>query len=200
MMHANLDADCKNLKPVWEELANTFANEPSVIIGQVDAEAENSKALAKEQGVSSYPTIKYFKKGTTEALPYEGARAEGDFVEFLNTNAGTHRAIGGGLNAVGGTIEALDTIVSNSKGVYATALEQLTKAAEGLKEKYAQYYVKVADKSSKNEGYAAKEYKRLQGIIAKGNLAAEKLDDLVSRSNILRKFLPVNDEEEKSEL
>ena len=169
-------------------------------IAQVDAEAENSKALAKEQGVSSYPTIKYFKKGTTEPLPYEGARAEGDFVEFLNTNAGTHRAVGGGLNAVGGTIEALDTIVSNSKGVYATALEQLKKASEGLQDKYAQYYVKVAEKSSKNEGYAAKEYKRLQGLVAKGNLAAEKLDDLVSRSNILKKFLPVNDEEEKSEL
>ena len=84
--------------------------------------------------------------------------------------------------------------------MYATALEQLTKASEGLKEKYAQYYVKVAEKSSKNEGYAEKEYKRLQGLIAKGNLAAEKLDDLMSRSNILRKFLPAKDDEDKSEL
>lgn len=193
------DADCKNLKPVWEQLANTFANEQGVVVAQVDAEAENSKALASEQGVSSYPTIKYFKKGSTEALPYEGARSEADFVEFLNTNAGTHRAVGGGLNAVGGTIEALDAIVNKSKGVYADGLEEAKKAAAGLKDKYAQYYVKVFEKSSKNEGYADKEYKRLQGLIGKGNLAAEKLDDLISRSNILRKFLPA-DEKEKSEL
>jgi protein disulfide-isomerase A6 len=193
-------ADCKSLKPIWEQLANTFANEQGVTVAQVDAEAENSKALAKEQGVSSYPTIKYFKKGTTEPLPYEGARAEADFVDFLNTNAGTYRAVGGGLNAIGGTIEALDAIVTKSKGAYASGLEEAQKAAEGLKDKYAQYYVKVFEKSSKNEGYAAKEYKRLQGLIGKGNLAAEKLDDLISRSNILSRFLPTGDEEEKSEL
>ncbi|KAF9736920.1 hypothetical protein PMIN06_010674 [Paraphaeosphaeria minitans] len=191
---------CKSLKPVWEQLANTFANEQGVTIAQVDAEAENSKALAKEQGVSSYPTIKYFKKGTTEPLPYEGARAEADFVEFLNTNAGTYRAVGGGLNAIGGTIEALDSIVTKSKGAYASGLEEAKKAAATLKDKYAQYYVKVFEKSSKNEGYAEKEYKRLQGLIGKGNLAAEKLDDLISRSNILRRFLPIGHEDEKSEL
>jgi protein disulfide-isomerase A6 len=48
-----------------------------------------------------------------------------------------------------------------------------------------------------NKEYAEKEFKRLQGLITKGNLAPEKLDDLTSRSNILRKFLGI---EEKSEL
>ncbi|KAJ4290325.1 hypothetical protein N0V90_010541 [Kalmusia sp. IMI 367209] len=189
---------CKNLAPVWEQLATDFATEPGVIIAKVDAEADNSKALASEQGVSSYPTIKYFKKGSTEPLPYEGARAEGDFVTFINSNAGTHRAVGGGLDATGGTIEALDTIVSKFQGAYATGIEEAKKAAADLKDKYAQYYVKVFEKTGKNEGYAEKEYKRLQGLIGKGNLAAEKIDDLISRSNILKKFLPV--EQDKSEL
>lgn len=190
--------DCKSLAPTWETLATDFVTEPGVLIAKVDAEAENSKAVATEQGVSSYPTIKYFKKGSTEPLPYEGARTEKDFVEFINTNAGTHRAVGGGLDATGGTIEALDTIVSKFQGAYATGVEEAKKAAEGLKDKYAQYYVKVFEKTGKNEGYAEKELKRLQGLIGKGNLAQEKLDDLASRSNILRKFL--GKEEEKSEL
>lgn len=168
------------------------------MIAKVDAEAENSKALAKEQGVSSYPTIKYFKKGSTEPLPYDGARTEGDFIEFINKNAGTHRKPGGGLDATGGTIEALDAIVTKFQGAYSTGITEAKKAAEGLKDKYAQYYVKVFEKISKNEGYAEKELKRLQGLIGKGNLAQEKLDDLTSRSNILQKFLAK--EEEKSEL
>jgi protein disulfide-isomerase A6 len=67
-----------------------------------------------------------------------------------------------------------------------------------LKDKYAQYYVKVFEKISANKGYAEKELKRLEGLIGKGNLAPEKLDDLISRSNILRKF--VGQDEEKSEL
>ncbi|KAH7139092.1 thioredoxin-like protein [Dendryphion nanum] len=190
---------CKTLAPVWEQLALTFQNEPNVLIAKVDAEAENSKALAQEQGVTSYPTLKFFRKGSSEPLPYEGGRSEKDFVEFLNTNSGTHRAVGGGLDATGGTIAALDTIVTKFSSAYADGVAEAKKAAETIKEKYAQYYVKVFEKTSANEGYAAKEFKRLQGLIGKGNLAPEKLDDLVSRSNILRKFLGKEDEG-KSEL
>jgi protein disulfide-isomerase A6 len=193
--------DCKNLAPIWEDLAKDFSTEPGVLIAKVDAEAENSKALATEQGVQSYPTIKWFKKGSTEPSPYDDPRTIGDFVNFINANSGTHRTPGGGLDVTGGTIEALDTIVSKFKGAYATGADDVKKAAEGLKDKYAQYSVKVFDKISKNEGYAEKEFKRLQGLIGKGNLAQEKLDDLTSRSNILRRFLSgTDDEEEKSEL
>ncbi|KAF1944753.1 protein disulfide-isomerase A4 precursor [Clathrospora elynae] len=190
---------CKTLAPIWETLANDFASEPGVLIAKVDAEAENSKALTQEQGVQSYPTIKYFKKGSTEALPYEGARAEKDFIEFLNTNAGTHRAVGGGLDATGGTIEAFNTIIEKFRGSYADGSEEAKSIAATLQDKYAQYYVKVFDKIAANKDYAVKESKRLQGLISKGNLAPEKLDDLISRSNILSKFL-ASEEEEKSEL
>ncbi|KAH8702758.1 thioredoxin-like protein [Phaeosphaeriaceae sp. PMI808] len=188
---------CKTLAPIWETLANDFATEPSVLIAKVDAEAENAKALATEQGVQSYPTIKYFKKGSLEALPYEGARDEKDFINFLNANAGTHRAVGGGLDATGGTIEAFNTIVEKFQGAYGDGAEEAKKLAGTLKDKYAQYYAKVFEKAGKNKGYVEKELKRLQGLLGKGNLAQEKLDDLVSRSNILRKFLG---KEEKSEL
>jgi protein disulfide-isomerase A6 len=192
--------DCKTLAPIWEQLANDFVTEPNVTIAKVDAEAENSKALATEQGVSSYPTIKYFKKGSSEPLPYEGARAEKDFVDFLNANTGTHRTVGGGLDVTGGTIEALDTLVSKFQGAWATGTDDVTKAAAALTDKYAQYYVKAFEKSSKNEGYAEKELKRLQGLISKGNLVPEKLDDLISRSNILSKFVSPDADEERSEL
>ncbi|CAO2655184.1 Nn.00g102480.m01.CDS01 [Neocucurbitaria sp. VM-36] len=188
---------CKTLAPVWETLANDFATEPTVLIAKVDAEAENSKALAQEQGVQSYPTIKYFKKGSTDPLPYEGARAEKDFIDFLNTNAGTHRAVGGGLDATGGTIEAFNAVIEKFQGTYGDGVEEAQKIAADLKDKYAQYYVKVFQKIGANKEYAEKELKRLQGLIGKGNLAQEKLDDLTSRSNILKRFLGT---EEKSEL
>ncbi|KAF7570326.1 Thioredoxin domain-containing protein [Pyrenophora tritici-repentis] len=190
---------CKTLAPVWETLANDFVNEPSVLIAKVDAEAENAKALATEQGVSSYPTIKYFPKGSTEPLPYEGARDEKAFIDFLNTNAGTHRAVGGSLDATGGTIEAFNSIISKFQGKWADGATEAKTLAGTLQDKYAEYYVKVFNKIGANSGYAAKELKRLQGLIAKGNLAPEKMDDLVSRSNILSKFI-ADDSEEKNEL
>ena len=174
---------------MWETVAHDFAAEESVLIAKVDAEAEQSKATAKEQGVSSYPTIKYFPKGSKTPEPYEGGRSEKDIVEFMNIKAGTHRMIGGGLDAKAGTIDALDSIVASITGADLASLsEKVKKGANGLKDKYAEYYIKVSNKLSSNKGYVDKELARLEGMIKKGGLAPEKLDDLTSRSNILRKF------------
>ncbi|KAF2489897.1 disulfide isomerase [Lophium mytilinum] len=188
---------CKTLAPTWESLATDFATEPTVLIAKVDAEAPNAKKTAGEQGVSSYPTIKFFPKGSTEAVAYEGGRNEKDFVAYINEKAGTHRAIGGKLDATGGTIEALDTIAQQFYGAYGDGLEEIKKAAQGLQDKYAEYYVKVFQKVDANKGYVEKELKRLEGLLKKGSLAPEKVDDLTSRSNILRRFL---NQPEKSEL
>ena len=182
--------DCKSLAPTWESLAKDFAAEPNVLVAKVDAEAENSKSTAEAQGVKSYPTIKYFPRGSTTPQAYEGGRSEADLVSFLNENAGTHRAVGGGLDAKAGTIEALDSIVAKftAGATLATISEEAVKAATGLKDKYAQYYIKVFGKLSSNEGYVEMELTRLEGLLKKGGLAPEKLDDLMSRTNILHKF------------
>ena len=163
-----------------------------MLIGKVDAEAEKSKATAQSQGVKSYPTIKFFAAGSTEAEDYSGGRSESDLVSFINSKAGTHRAIGGGLDATAGTIEALDTILSKittgGSETITSITDEVSSAAATLQGKYAEYYGKVAAKLGKNEGYAEKELGRLEGLIKKGGLQREKMDDLVSRSNILRKF------------
>jgi protein disulfide-isomerase A6 len=182
---------CKTLAPTWESLAKDFALESGVVIAKVDAEAENSRALSKEQGITGFPTIKFFPKGSTEAEAYSGPRSEEAFVKFVNEKAGTHRAVGGGLDSLAGTIAALDEIVT--KNVAAKKFDELVtevkKAAKGLPDKYADYYVKAAEKLSKNEGYAVKELTRLRKVLAKGGSAPEKLDDILSRSNILSRFV-----------
>lgn len=49
-----------------------------------------------------------------------------------------------------------------------------------------------------NPEYAMKEQTRLAGLLKKGGLAAEKIDEMTKRSNILAKFLAPGNE--KSEL
>ncbi|KAI2464878.1 disulfide isomerase [Annulohypoxylon bovei var. microspora] len=186
---------CKSLAPIWETLAEDFINEPSVVIAKVDAEADNSKATAGEYGVTSYPTIKFFPKGSTEPEAYSGGRTEKDLVSFLNEKAGTHRVPGGGLDATGGTIDVLNHIALK----YAAGTEKLAdlaaeakKVAADLHEdaqyKYAQYYLRVFDKLSQNEGYVAKESARLDKIIRKGGLAPSKVDELQAKTNILKQY------------
>lgn len=178
------------MAPIWETVAQDYSAEPKVLIAKIDAEAENAKATAQEQGVKSYPTIKYFPKGSTTPEPYEGGRTEEALLEFMNSKAGTHRTIGGKLNELGGTVPSLDSIVKRLTGgeTIASLSAELKEAASGLKDRYAEYYVKVADKLSKNQGYVEKESARLQGLLKKGGLAPEKVDDLTSRSNILSRF------------
>ena len=185
-----MTTDCKTLAPVWEEVAKDFVSEPGVLIAKVDAEAPNAKRTAEDQGVKSYPTIKYFPRGSTEPVPYTGGRSEADIVSFMNEKAGTHRVAGGGLDATAGTIAALDSIVSKFTGgeTIASASAEIAKAAVGLKDKYAEYYIKVFEKISKNEGYVEKESNRIKGLLKKGGLSPEKMDDLISRSNILSRF------------
>ena len=97
---------------------------------------------------------------------------------------------GGKLDEFGGLVPSLDSIVAKLTGgeSVASLSEELKSAASGLKDKYAEYYVKVWGKLSSNQGYAEKELARLQGLIKKGGLAPEKVDDLTARSNILMKF------------
>lgn len=186
-------ADCKTLAPIWEKVAKDFANEAGVIVAKVDAEGEESKAISKD--VSSYPTIKFYPKGSKEPEAYSGGRTEPDLVNFLNEKAGTHRAPGGRLNASGGTIAALDAIVSKFTGgtSLTEAATEASAAATELKAqiqyKYAEYYVKVFDKLSKSDNYAAKELARLDKILQRGGLAPEKQDEFISKTNILKKFV-----------
>ncbi|KAK3359987.1 thioredoxin-like protein [Lasiosphaeria hispida] len=195
---------CKSLAPIWETVADNFAHEANVVIAKVDAEAENSKATASEYGVTSYPTIKWFPKGSTKPEDYEGGRDEADFVNFLNEKAGTFRAVGGGVNENAGTLEILDEIVAKvGEGTpLSEAAAEAKKAAEGLKDaaqkKFSEYYIRVFDKLSKNAGFAEKELTRLEGILKKGGLLSTKLDELTIKTNVLRKF--VDEVDEKDEL
>lgn len=159
-----------------------------MLVAKVDCEADNAKAIAQEAGVKSYPTIFYYPKGSKEAVPYSGGRSENDLISFLNEKAGTFRVAGGGLSAIAGTIPSLDDLLSGLKSGGAAAYAEFEKAAGALQGKYAEYYARVAKKAEANQGYIEKELTRLQGLLAKGGLAPEKIDDLTSRTNILNMF------------
>lgn len=177
------------MKPTWEKVAQDFTSEPNVSIALVDCEGPTSKSTAERYGVKSYPTIKFFPKGTQDGEAYSGGRSETDLVTFMNEKAGTHRSPGGLLDTAAGVIPSLDSVVDSlrTKGGD-KAFAELYKQAGKAQDKYAEYYSKVGKKMQENADYVSKELTRLQNMISKGNLAPEKMDDLISRSNILKKF------------
>lgn len=195
--------DCKKLAPVWELVAADFANEKNVVIAKVDAEAPNSKAVTAKFGVKSYPTIKFFAAGDKEGIDHTSARSEAAIVEWLNEKAGTHRLPGGELDSSAGTVAALDALVKKifAGASFADVAAEVKKEAGKIKDavelKYAEYYVRVFDKLSQNEGWVKKESARLDSILTKGGLAPSKRDEIQAKANVLKKF--VEDVAEKVE-
>ncbi|CAI4210259.1 unnamed protein product [Parascedosporium putredinis] len=188
--------DCKTLAPTWEALAISFAPESDVLIAKVDCDSEGSKAACAQEGVTGFPTIKFFPKGSTESAIYNGGRAEKDLAKYINKKAGTHRVEGGGLDDAAGTVEALDVIAARfvSEGaakladLVAEAKKQAGSLAEEAQAKSAAYYLRVLEKLGKSAEYVEKESARLAGMLKKGGLADTKRDELQTKLNILGRF------------
>ncbi|KAL5560970.1 hypothetical protein UlMin_030717 [Ulmus minor] len=79
---------CKKLAPEYEKLGTTFSEEDSVLIGKVDC--DEHKSVCSKYGVSGYPTIQWFPKGSLEPIKYQGPRMAESLAEFVNTEAGTN--------------------------------------------------------------------------------------------------------------
>lgn len=79
---------CKKLAPEYEKLGESFKKAKSVLIGKVDC--DEHKSVCSKYGVSGYPTIQWFPKGSLEPKKYEGARSAKALVEFVNNEGGTN--------------------------------------------------------------------------------------------------------------
>ncbi|KAF8394636.1 hypothetical protein HHK36_020850 [Tetracentron sinense] len=79
---------CKKLAPEYENLGASFKKAKSVLIGKVDC--DEHKSLCSKYGVSGYPTIQWFPKGSLEPKKYEGPRNAESLAEFVNTEGGSN--------------------------------------------------------------------------------------------------------------
>ncbi|KAH7921030.1 protein disulfide isomerase [Leucogyrophana mollusca] len=192
---------CKNLKPIYEQVAKDFKPESNCIVANFDADAAPNKPIASRYGVSSYPTIKFFPKGSKEVESYEGGRTEAAFVAFLNERCGTQRAVGGGLNDEAGRVVELDTLAQKFFAASGSARDAIYQEATALASSVgsaSSHYLRIMEKVVNNsEAYVEKESKRLASILSKRTLGSEKLDELKIKANVLSAFVAEKVEEAK---
>nr|AYP63838.1 thioredoxin domain-containing protein 5-like protein [Haliotis discus discus]QCW12717.1 thioredoxin domain-containing protein 5 [Haliotis discus discus] len=75
MFYAPWCGHCKRLAPTWDELAkiyNVDSPERPVVIAKVDCTEET--AVCADQGVTGYPTLKFFYQSSTDFSRYKGPR------------------------------------------------------------------------------------------------------------------------------
>ncbi|KAI4493164.1 hypothetical protein M0802_009581 [Mischocyttarus mexicanus] len=72
---------CKKLEPIYDELAEKYDSNDTVVIAKMDATANELPDLK----IINYPTIILFKKGTNEAIEYNKERTLEGLSNFLET-------------------------------------------------------------------------------------------------------------------
>lgn len=78
---------CKNLAPVYEELASNFEfAKDKVLIAKVDADAH--KSLGQQFGVQGFPTLKWFDGKSAEPIDYKSGRDLESLTGFITEKTG----------------------------------------------------------------------------------------------------------------
>ena len=190
---------CKTLAPEYEATAKAMAGNDEIFMGKVDATQETD--LAQQYGVTGYPSIKIFKKGSVEAETYRGPRSLDGLVEWMNTEWKAYRTSTGDLHASYGRIAALDRFASR---VFHLAEEISEDTVDKAKElirvmpllededrfvEHAKHYVKALEKMlAKGKDYVGKEIERLERMLGGTSLSTAKRNLFGLRKNILSAF------------
>lgn len=72
---------CKQLAPIYDQLGEKFEQDESIVVAKIDAtinEMEHTK-------ITSFPTIKLYKKGDNKVVEYNGERTLEGLSKFLST-------------------------------------------------------------------------------------------------------------------
>lgn len=72
---------CKQLAPIWEELAEKFKDREDIVVAKMDSTANELEDVK----VQSFPTLKFFPKGGAEMQDYSGERTLEALSKFLET-------------------------------------------------------------------------------------------------------------------
>ncbi len=79
---------CKKLAPIWEELAESVADIPDLVIAKFDATVNEVKGLQ----IKGYPTLKFYPKGNKAGVDYDEGRELPDFKKYLEKNSSAYQA------------------------------------------------------------------------------------------------------------
>lgn len=72
---------CKQLAPIFDQLGEKFKDNESVVIAKIDSTANE----LEHTKITSFPTLKYYKKGDNAVVDYNGERTLEGFTKFIES-------------------------------------------------------------------------------------------------------------------
>ncbi|KAI7692470.1 Protein disulfide-isomerase A6 [Sarcoptes scabiei] len=139
---------CKNLAPIWEEVAHELKGK--VKVGAVDATVHQS--LASKYEIRGFPTIKIFASGKKDgsAEEYQGGRTKSDFVSFALEKLEENLQPPEVLQLTNGN-DQLKEACENSQLCIISVLPHILDCQSKCRNDYIEILKKIAEKFKKNK-------------------------------------------------
>jgi len=80
---------CKQLAPIYDQLAESFKDDASIVIAKIDSTANE----LEHTKIQSFPTIKLFKKETNEVVDFSGERTLDGLSKFVKSGGELGRTV-----------------------------------------------------------------------------------------------------------
>lgn len=161
--YASWCGHCKNLAPVYEELATAFKGKAGIKIVKIDA--DQNRAIGDKYEIKGFPTLKFFPAGSKTPEDYSGGRELEALSSFITEKTGIKASIEKPFsNVVELTDANFDEIVGKDKHVFVEFFAPWC----GHCKKLAPIYEKLADL------YATEDHCVIAKINAEENPVASK--------------------------
>lgn len=72
---------CKQLAPIYDQLGEKFADSQTIVVAKIDATANE----LEHTKITSFPTLKLYKRGDNEVVDYNGDRTLEALTKFLES-------------------------------------------------------------------------------------------------------------------
>lgn len=72
---------CQQLAPIYDKLGEKYKDKDDLVIAKIDATANELEDVK----ITSFPTLTLYKKGTNEAVEYNGGRSLDDLSKFIES-------------------------------------------------------------------------------------------------------------------
>eukprot|EP01064_Diplonema_japonicum_P000819 TRINITY_DN10552_c0_g1_i2.p1 TRINITY_DN10552_c0_g1~~TRINITY_DN10552_c0_g1_i2.p1 ORF type:complete len:352 (+),score=53.87 TRINITY_DN10552_c0_g1_i2:47-1102(+) len=168
----------------YESIASAFKSDEKVLIGAADMGSTPGLNEKYNLKAGESPHFLLFKPDGS-VLTFSDTPTPKSVMNFINKHAATSRGLDGSLNDNAGLLNSVHVLVAG-KASSVLALELgLTEALKKPEE--AKLYTKILPKViAKGEAWVDTEIKRLQKMIANGDVTGPKKDTFTMRVNILR--------------
>lgn len=197
MLHGADDEDEVDL---YEEIAETFENDPDVIIARINVDFE--KKLRRKYNAVEYPSFYWYNKGNTSSKKrYGGTLNVGQMISFINKEAGLFRTKGGRLNPYAGLIEPLNKVI-NKHGKELYEIRGFDKIRIDLKkesrtldpntdQELIDFYFELLDELEEDRTIEALDEIRNRLYRRMDDVGPLEFDQLIRKRNIVQKFIDI---------